>query len=67
MKVVPHLVVSAMMNKGPFMIYYGQELGEAARDNEGFAGDNDRTTIFDYWSLDTLRRWYNNACATQRT
>lgn len=60
MKVVPHLVVSAMMNKGPFMIYYGQELGEPARDNEGFAGDNNRTTIFDYWSLDTLRRWYNN-------
>ena len=29
-------------------------------DNEGFAGDNNRTTIFDYWSLDTVRRWYNN-------
>ena len=65
MKVVPHLVVSAMMSKGPFMIYYGQELGEPARDNEGFAGDNNRTTIFDYWSLDTLRRWYNNGlCST---
>ena len=41
------------------MIYYGQELGEQARDNEGFAGDNDRTTIFDYWSLSTIRRWIN--------
>lgn len=58
-KVVPSLVVSSMMSKGPFMIYYGQELGEMARDNEGFAGDNDRSTIFDYWSYSTLRRWYD--------
>lgn len=57
--VIPSLVVSAMINRGPMMIYYGQELGECAHDNEGFAGDNNRTTIFDYWSLDTLRRWYN--------
>ena len=58
LRVVPSLVVSSMISKGPFMIYYGQELGEPAADNEGFAGDNDRTTIFDYWSLATLRRWY---------
>lgn len=57
--VLPSLVVSSMMSKGPFMIYYGQELGESAHDNEGFAGDNDRSTIFDYWSYDTLRRWWN--------
>lgn len=60
---VPSLVVSAMINRGPMMIYYGQELGECAVDNEGFAGDNHRTTIFDYWSLDTLRRWYNGGKA----
>lgn len=59
MRVVPHLVVSSMMSKGPFMIYYGQELGERGADNEGFSGNNNRTTIFDYWSLDTLRRWYD--------
>jgi len=58
-KVVPSLVVSAMMSDGPFMIYYGQELGEMAHDNEGFAGDNNRSTIFDYWSYSTLRRWYD--------
>lgn len=58
-KVVPFLVTSAMISRGPFMIYYGQELGESALDNEGFAGDNNRSTIFDYWSYDTLRRWYN--------
>lgn len=58
-KVVPSLVVSSMISTGPFMIYYGQELGEMAHDNEGFAGDNNRSTIFDYWSFDTIRRWYN--------
>ncbi len=58
-KVIPSLIVSSMLSRGPFMIYYGQELGEMAHDNEGFAGDNNRTTIFDYWSYDTLRRWYN--------
>ncbi len=59
LRVIPSLVTSAMISKGPFMIYYGQELGEQARDNEGFAGDNNRTTIFDYWSLSTIRRWMN--------
>lgn len=58
-RVVPSLVVSAMISRGPYMIYYGQELGESARDNEGFAGDNNRSTIFDYWSYDTMRRWYD--------
>lgn len=57
-KVLPDLVVSSMISRGPFMIYYGQELGESAKDNEGFAGYNNRTTIFDYWSCDTMRRWY---------
>lgn len=57
--VLPSLVVSAMISTGPFMIYYGQELGESATDNEGFAGDNNRSTIFDYWSYDTMRRWWN--------
>lgn len=60
MRVVPSLVVSAMISRGPFMIYYGQELGEKGDENEGFAGDNDRTTIFDYWSLSCVRRWINN-------
>ncbi|MCM1369459.1 MAG: alpha-amylase family glycosyl hydrolase [Candidatus Amulumruptor caecigallinarius] len=66
-KVTPYLVVSSMISSGPFMIYYGQELGEPALDNEGFAGDNNRSTIFDYWSYDTLRRWYNNGkCSVSR-
>lgn len=59
LKVVPSLVVSSMINKGPFMIYMGQELGEPATDAEGFSGRDGRTTIFDYWSVSTIRRWFN--------
>lgn len=58
-KVIPSLVVSAMFSTGPMMIYSGQELGEQATDAEGYSGHDGRTTIFDYWSVATLRRWYN--------
>ena len=57
--VIPSLVVSAMINTGAMMIYAGQELGEQAADAEGYSGLDGRTTIFDYWSVPTLRRWYN--------
>lgn len=57
--VLPSLVVSSMFNTGPFMLYFGQEIGECATENEGFAGYNDRTTIFDFWSYDSMRRWYD--------
>ena len=56
-KALPALVVSATMSMGPFMLYAGQELGEPAADAEGYSGHDGRTTIFDYWSLPTLRRW----------
>jgi glycosidase len=41
------------------MIYFGQELGEKGMDSEGFSGEDGRTTIFDYWTVDTIRRWRN--------
>lgn len=56
-KVVPSLIVSSMISTGPMMIYAGQELGEQATDAEGYSGRDGRTTIFDYWSIATLRRW----------
>ena len=43
----------------PFMLYFGQELGERGMDAEGFSGRDGRTTIFDYWSVPTIRRWRN--------
>lgn len=59
-RVVPSLIVSAMLSTGPFMIYAGQELGEKGDEAEGYSGRNGRTTIFDYWSIPTLRRWLNH-------
>lgn len=59
-KVIPSLVVSAMIATGPMMIYAGQELGEQATDAEGYSGPDGRTTIFDYWSIPTVRRWLNS-------
>lgn len=58
-KAIPAMVVSACMNTNPVMIYFGQELGEPGMDEEGFSGRDGRTTIFDYWTVDTIRRWRN--------
>ena len=58
-KALPALLVSACMNTNPMMIYFGQEFGELGMDSEGFSGRDGRTTIFDYWSVDTIRRWRN--------
>lgn len=57
--IVPSLVVSATIATGPMMVYAGQELGERAEDAEGFSGNDGRTTIFDYWSVPSIRRWFN--------
>lgn len=51
------MIVSACMNTNPVMIYFGQELGESGMDAEGFSGRDGRTTIFDYWTVDSIRRW----------
>ena len=58
-KAVPAMIVTASLSTSVTMVYAGQELGEPAADAEGFSGDDGRTTIFDYWSIDSLRRWYN--------
>lgn len=53
----PAVAVSCLMNTNPFMIYFGQELGERGMDAEGFSGCDGRTTIFDYWALESLCKW----------
>ena len=58
--VIPSLVVCSTINCGPIMIYGGQELGEKGEDAEGFSGKDGRTTIFDYWSVPSIREWYDN-------
>ena len=50
------LFVSLFMNTAPFMIYFGEEVGENGMYEEGFSGQDGRTTIFDWWSLGSIRR-----------
>lgn len=54
---LPAMLVSSTIDTCPTMVYFGQELGERGMDQEGYSGRDGRTTIFDYWSVDTLRRW----------
>ena len=56
----PAMLISALMDRCPVMIYAGQEIGEPGMDQEGFSGLDGRTTIFDYWAPDTLTRLYND-------
>lgn len=58
-KAIPAMIVTAAMNTNPVMIYSGQELGEKGMDEEGFSGKDGRTTIFDYWSVESIRNWLN--------
>lgn len=56
----PAMVISATLGKGPLMLYFGQEVGEPGAGKEGFGGDDNRTTIFDYWGVPNHQRWVNN-------
>ena len=53
----PAVVVSATLDTGPVMVYNGQELGEDGDEAEGYRGADGRTTIFDYWSMRSVRQW----------
>lgn len=53
----PALVVMAMMTNNPLLLYFGQELGERGMDQEGFSGLDGRTSIFDYWGLELMKKW----------
>lgn len=59
-KAVPAMVVSATIDKGPVMIYFGQEVGEPGAGAEGFQGNDGRTTIYDYWGVPEHQKWLNN-------
>lgn len=58
-KARPANVIAATINTNPYMVYFGQELGEHGMDCEGYSGSDGRTTIFDYWTIDTIKRWRN--------
>lgn len=56
---VPAMTVSATLSAGPVMVYFGQEVGEPGKDNEGFSNEDGRTTIFDYWGVPEHQKWMN--------
>lgn len=58
-KGLPAMVISATIDRGPVMIYCGQEVGEPGAGAEGFQGDDGRTTIFDYWGMPEHQKWMN--------
>ena len=55
---LPAMVVSTHLNDASVMVYFGQEVGEAARENAGF-GSPTRTSIFDYIGVPAHQRWVN--------
>ena len=54
----PALAVSALINQAPFLLYFGQDVGEDGSEDMGF-GDPTRTTIFDYAGVPAHQRWMN--------
>lgn len=54
---VPAMTLTATLHTGPFLLYFGQEIGVRAEGSEGFSGDDGRTTIFDYWGLTDWQNW----------
>ncbi|MEO8470563.1 MAG: alpha-amylase family protein [Chryseolinea sp.] len=56
-KAVPAMVISATIDRGAVMIYFGQEVGEPGAGKAGFQSDDGRTTIFDYWGVLEHQKW----------
>jgi len=56
----PAMIVAATLGTNPVMIYAGQELGEKGMQVEGFSGMDGRSTIFDYWGINSIQAWANH-------
>lgn len=59
-KAAPAMVVSATLDRGAVMIYFGQEVGEPGALAEGFSGEDGRTSIFDYCGVPEHQKWMNH-------
>ncbi|HRQ30520.1 MAG TPA: alpha-amylase family glycosyl hydrolase [Saprospiraceae bacterium] len=55
---LPAMVISACLDQGALMVYFGQETGEAGLDAAGFGGPG-KTSIFDYIRVPKIREWVN--------
>ncbi|MBL7850916.1 MAG: alpha-glucosidase C-terminal domain-containing protein, partial [Cyclobacteriaceae bacterium] len=58
-KGLPAMLVSATIDSGPIMVYFGQEVGEPGDDEEGFGTRDGRTTMYDYWAVPEHQKWMN--------
>jgi glycosidase len=60
-KAFPAMVVSATIDNGPVLIYFGQEVGEPAIGNQGFQNIEKEgvTTKMDYWGVSEHQKWVN--------
>ena len=55
----PAAAVMFGMSRSAIMVYSGQEIGEPAIGDEGFSGNDGRTSIFDYTSMPEFQKWVN--------
>ena len=53
---VAALGAGIFLNTAPYMVYFGEEIGERGMDAEGFSGRDGRTTIFDWWRISSIGR-----------
>lgn len=54
------VILESLFNSASLMFYFGQELGERGMDHEGYSGIDGRTTIFDYWGIESVQQYVNN-------
>ena len=57
---IPGMLITTTFSSGPVLIYFGQELGVAGKGEEGYGGEDGKTTIFDYWGVEKHQRWMND-------
>jgi len=60
LRALPAMMVSALIDTCPVMVYFGQELGERGMEREGFSGCDGKTSIFDYAPVPTVSQWLKN-------
>jgi len=60
-KAIPAMTISALIDQGPVMIYFGQEVGEPAEGDPGYQNVElaGVTTKMDYWGVPEHQKWMN--------
>jgi len=66
-RALPAMIVSALIDTCPVMVYFGQELGERGMEAEGFSGRDGKTTIFDYAVVPSVSQWLKERPKDQST